>query len=70
MGSVTAYETAAGKRYRVRYRKPDHGQTDKRGFKTKKAAELFLAPTELSKSRGEYIEDSAARATIGVLGAT
>ena len=38
MGSVTAYETAAGKRYRVRYRKPDHGQTDKRGFKTKKAA--------------------------------
>ncbi len=32
MGSVTPYETAAGKRYRVRYRTPDRRQTDKRGF--------------------------------------
>lgn len=37
-GSITAYETAQGRRYRVRYRKPDKSQTDKRGFKTKKEA--------------------------------
>ena len=69
MGSVTPYETASGKRYRVRYRKPDHAQTDKRGFKTRKAADLFLASTEISKSRGEYIEESATRSTVGSLGA-
>jgi len=36
MGSVTPYETSRGRRYRVRYRKPDHKQTDKRGFRTKR----------------------------------
>ena len=43
MGSIAPYETSGGKRYRVRYRLPDHSQTDKRGFKTKREAELFLA---------------------------
>jgi integrase len=68
MGSVTSYETARGKRYRVRYRKPDHSQTDKRGFRTKRDAELFLASTEVSKARGEYIDASASRMAIGELG--
>lgn len=65
MGSVTPYETASGKRYRVRYRKPDHAQTDKRGFKTKKAAELFLATVEVSKSRGAYVDPTRARVSVG-----
>lgn len=43
MATITAYETTAGKRYRVRYRKPDHSQTDRRGFRTKREAQLFLA---------------------------
>jgi integrase len=64
MGSVSPYETAAGKRYRVRYRKPDHSQTDKRGFKTKRDADLFLATVEVSKSRGAYIDPTAARVTV------
>lgn len=68
MGTVTPYETKAGKRYRVRYRTPDHRQTDKRGFKTKRDAELFLASVEVKKATGEYIEASAARATISDLG--
>ena len=68
MGTIPAYETAAGKGYRVRYRRPDHSQTDKRGFETRRSAQLFLASTEVSKSRGEYIEDSAGRATIGAVG--
>ena len=69
MGSITSYATAVGKRYRVRYRKPDHSQTDKRGFQTKRDAELFLASTEVSKARGEYVDASASRVSVGTLGA-
>jgi hypothetical protein len=52
MGTIEAYETARGKRYRVRYRTPDHKQTDKRGFRTKRDADLFLASVEVSASGG------------------
>lgn len=66
-GSITAYETAAGKRYRVRYRKPDKAQTDKRGFRTKKDAELFLASVTVSKATGDYIDPSAAKIHVSTL---
>ena len=69
MGSVSAYESSAGKRYRVRYRTPDHAQTDKRGFTTKREAELFLATVEVSKARGEFVNALDARARLGGLGA-
>ena len=42
MATIELYETKAGKRYRVRYRTPGRGQTDKRGFKTKREAEAFV----------------------------
>ena len=60
--------TAAGKRYRVRYRTPDRGQTDKRGFRTKRDAEAFAAGVEMSKMRGEYVAPSLGRVTVGELG--
>lgn len=69
VATVERYQTKAGPRYRVRYRKPDRTQTDKRGFKTKRDAELFLASVEVSKARGEFVDATAARATIGPLGA-
>ncbi|WP_024356721.1 tyrosine-type recombinase/integrase [Leucobacter chironomi] len=69
MATIKPYDTAAGKRYRVRYRKPDGAQTDKRGFKTKREAELFLASTTISKATGEYIDPQAGRTTIRVIGA-
>jgi len=69
MGSITPYETAGGRRYRVRYRKPDNSQTDKRGFRTKRDAELYLAATEISKAHGEYIDSAAGKTTVGELGA-
>ena len=69
MATIEPYETSAGKRYQVRYRKPDRSQTKKRGFKTKRDAELFLASVEVSKARGEFIDATAARALIGPLGA-
>lgn len=63
-GTIEAYETARGKRYRVRYRKPDGAQTDKRGFKTKREAELFLASTTVSKASGEYLDPTQSRRTL------
>lgn len=68
MATVEAYQTKAGKRYRVRYRKPDDRKsTDKRGFTTKRDAELFAATVEVSKARGEFVDATAARATVGEL---
>lgn len=69
MATITAYDSAGGKRYRVRYRKPDHTQTDKRGFRTKREAETFLATVESKKADGTYIDPSGARVTIRRLGA-
>ena len=68
MGSVEAYESANGRRYRVRYRKPDHSQASKRGFRTKREADLYLASVEVKKARGDYIDAAQARATIDELG--
>lgn len=75
MATVERYLVATGRtekertRYRVRYRTPDRAQTDKRGFRTRRAAEDFAATVEVSKLRGEYIDPGKARASIGVLGA-
>ena len=69
MATIESYETAAGKRYRVRYRKPDHSQTTKRGFRTKREAEVFLAVVETKKADGTYIDPTTARVTIQRLGA-
>jgi hypothetical protein len=68
VGSVTPYDTAKGKRYRVRYRTPEHRQTDKRGFTTKRDADLFLASVEVAKARGEFVQPADARETVGALG--
>lgn len=64
---IEPYETAQGTRYRVRYRKPNKQQTDKRGFKTVKDAELFLASVKVSKATGDYIDPAKARITVGQL---
>lgn len=65
MATIEAYETASGRRYRVRYRRPDNTQTDKRGFRTKRDAEGFLATVEVSKLRGEWIDPSRSRVLFG-----
>lgn len=64
VGSIEPYQTQAGRRYRVIYRRPDHWQTSKRGFRTKRDAELFLASTELSKAQGRYVDPSKARTDV------
>lgn len=69
MGSVYPYENAAGQRlYRIVYRKPDNRQTQERGFKRKRDAELRLAEVEVTKARGEYIATADGKSTIRELG--
>lgn len=65
MATISKYETSSGTMlYRVRYRTPDHRQTDKRGFKTKRDAEAFANTVEVKKLTGEYIPETAGRITI------
>lgn len=68
MATIESYETQSGKRYMVRYRKPDRTQTKQRGFKTKRDAQDFASTVEVSKMRGEYIDPTLAKATVAELG--
>ena len=68
MATIEPYDTQAGRRWRVRYRRPDRRQTDKRGFKTKRDAQAFAATIETSKLRGAYVSPSDGRITVGELG--
>jgi integrase len=69
MATISKYETASGATlYRVRYRTPEHRQTDRRGFKTKRDAKEFAASVEVSKLKGEYISPTNARITVAELG--
>lgn len=69
MASIEAYVTSRGeKRYRVRYRKPDHKSTDKRGFKRKKDAELWAAEHVVTAlADGTYVDPVKTRIPFGNL---
>lgn len=68
--TVERYQTSGGASlYRVRYRTPDHRSTQRRGFRTKRDAELFAATVEVAKASGEYIAPSLGRVTVGELAA-
>ena len=54
--------------YMVRYRTPQHAQTKKRGFPTKRAAEAFANTVEVEKLTGNYVAPSLAQVTVGELG--
>lgn len=69
MATIEPYQTAAGTRYAVRYRKPDGKTTKKRGFTTKRAAAAYGNTIEVNKLTGDYIDPSTGRVTIGTLAA-
>jgi len=64
VATITPYDTASGKRYRVRYRTPDRRQTDRRGFRTKRDAQAFASTVEVAKMRGEYVAPGDGRITV------
>lgn len=71
MATISKYQTASGATlYRVRYRMPNHHQTDKRGFKTKRDAEAFAATVEVEKLTGSYIAPALGKITVGELAPT
>jgi hypothetical protein len=68
MATISKYQTASGTTlYRVRYRTPGRGQTDKRGFKTKRDAQAFAEQIEVDKRRGLYVAPSDGRVKFGDL---
>jgi hypothetical protein len=60
MASIEPYDTADGKRYKVRYRDPDRKSREKAGFARKKDAESFLAEMTVATNRGEYVDPRTA----------
>lgn len=68
MANVTKYSTKGGVRYRVRYRKPDGSQTDKRGFRRRIDAERWAAEhVTMAKAQGAFVDPQAGRITVGTL---
>ncbi len=66
MATIESYVTTSGtKRYRVRYRTPDHRQTTKRGFGTKRDAQAWAEQLEVDKRRGAYVAPAAGRVKLG-----
>ena len=71
MATISKYQTSSGATlYRVRYRAPGRGQTDKRGFKTKRDAQVFAEQIEVDKRRGLYVAPSDGRVKFGDLAST
>lgn len=68
MATISRYQNTSGAtRYRVRYRTPERGQTQRRGFKTKRDAEAFAATVEVSKLKGEYVAPALGRVSVDEL---
>ncbi|KAB1647127.1 site-specific integrase [Pseudoclavibacter sp. CFCC 14310] len=67
MASIEPYQTKAGKRWRVRYRKPDHSSTDKRGFTTKRDAQQWLATVQVADAQGAFVDPALGRAKVASL---
>jgi integrase len=70
VATIEAYETASGRRYRVRYRTPERRSTQKRGFTSRRLAQDFAATVEVEKMRGEYVPQRLGTITVGELGPT
>ena len=69
MATTEKYQTTSGATlYAVRYRKPDHGTTRKRGFRTKRDAEAFAATVEGQSDGAPYVAPSVGRITVSELG--
>ena len=69
MSSIHEYKLANGsKAYFVSYRKPDHSQAKKRGFKTLRDAKEFEASVTVSKASGTFIDAAHTKATVSTLG--
>jgi integrase len=67
MATVEKYTAAGQVRWAVRYRKPSHGTTRRRGFRTKREAERWANSIEVDKMTGCYVAPSLGRITVAEL---
>lgn len=69
MSSIHRYKLKDGKQqlYRVTYRNREGKQTTRRGFRTKKDAQAFLATTEVDLLRGTHVGYQGGQVTVGKL---
>ena len=63
--TIRQYATKSGKRYEVRYRKPDGSATGKRGFRRKMDAEAWGDQhVNAAKRDGSFVDQSAGRTLV------
>jgi len=68
VATIEPYQTASGaKLYMVRYRKPDNKQTMRRGFRSRRDAQMFAATVEVAKAKGQYVAPKLGRITVDEL---
>ena len=68
MANITAYETKSGRRFEVRYLKPDGRSSRKRGFVRKKDAELWMAEhVTAARASDMFVSHEAGMVTVGQL---
>lgn len=68
MASIEKYETRIGeRRWMVRYRKPDHSLTTKRGFVRKKDAVDWAAENTTRLNDGTFVDPTLGKTRVDVL---
>jgi integrase len=68
VATIEQYQNASGAMlYMVRYHKPDNKQTMRRGFRSKRDAQMFAATVEVAKAKGEYVAPKLGRITVDEL---
>lgn len=70
MATIEKYQTGSGATlYAVRYRTPGNRTTRKRGFTTKRDAQIFANDVEVKKLTGDYIAPTLGKVTVDALSA-
>lgn len=64
MSSIESYRTRSGRRWRVRYRKPDHSSTSKGGFARRRDAEEWMAGNVQAMSGGQWVDPRNRRVSV------
>ena len=67
MATISSTRLQAVQRFTASATAPDHGQTQKRGFKTKRDAERSPPTVEVIEAEGEYVAPALGRVTVAEL---
>lgn len=68
MSSVENYQTGQGRKWRVRWRDELGKSRQKKGFDTKRQAQLWCADLDVKTARGEWVDPGLGKQTLGTLG--